>query len=273
MYLIATYKSIASYRDIVLDEMSRLRIFLLVLTIQIVGLFNAFSQSSILSWPLTNNFSTLTYSTTDLSSAAYTKGSGLNEDVVDAEGGHWWNFTTNSSLDVNDYLQIRLTPRTGGSATNIYISNIEFSLRQKPWFTSDGPAKYDLYYSKASDFSNPVYLSSGDITTVFSSGDLTLSSPIAVYSGESIYFRLYGYESGGWGDLVLEDNRFFINGFVESAANVNPLSTLTFAQNCNTDGNLIFDLPSGFNSNNQTILIFAKAGSAINFGTFNSTFK
>ncbi len=249
--------------------MSRLRFFLLVLTLEFVVVFSTYSQSTIVSWPLTTNFPSVTFNTA-VASASYTKGGGINEYLISSEGGDWWGFTTNSSKDASDYLQIRFAPLTGGSRTNVYVNKIEFNLRQEPWNTGfsleDGPTKYELHYSKAADFSNSYMISSGDISSTFSSGDITLNTPISVFSGETIYFRLYGYLSGGDGDLIIEKNQFFIKGFTESANTVNPVPALSFVQNCSTDGNLIYDLPGGFNANNRTVLIFAKAGSPIIYG-------
>lgn len=226
------------------------------------------AQSDLVTWPLINDYSTVNFSTSDIDNASYLAGSGVNEELISLHnlGGDWWNFTANTSVDSTDYVQFEISPKTGANAKNIYITGIEFELMQIPWNGFAGPTAYHLAYSKSSEFISPESSASGAISTSFTSCDVTFPTPLEVFSGETIYFRIYGYGSDNWGDMIIKNNDFSIKGFVEPVSVVNPIPELSFQQTCASEGNLIFDLPQNYDGPNETLLIFAKANSPINLG-------
>ena len=228
----------------------------------------AVSQSVLATWPLSSNFTTVTYNVNNLDNASYSKGSGIFEwGIANYNlGGDWYNFTANGIIEEQDYVQFELSPKTGANAKNIYITSFELEMEQVPWFGSAGPRNYRIDYSKTADFSVFTTAATGLVNTIFTVNDIQFASPLEVYSGETIYFRIYGYNSENEGDLIIRKNDFTVRGYVENLASVNPIPALDFEQDCATNGNLEFNLPVGFNPANETILIFAKAGSPINLG-------
>jgi len=228
----------------------------------------AVSQSILAQWPLSSNFTTVTFDANNLDNASYSKGSGINEwGIANYNlGGDWYDFTANGIIEEQDYIQFELSPKTGANAKNIYITSFELEMEQIPWFGSAGPRNYRIDYSKTADFSTFTTAAIGPVNTSFTVNDIQFASPLEVYSGETIYFRIYGYNSENEGDLIIKKNDFTVMGYVENLAPVNPVPVLDFEQDCANNGNLLFNLPAGFNPANETILIFAKAGSPINLG-------
>ena len=226
------------------------------------------AQSTIVTWPLTSDFTTVNYNSNDLDNAAYSHGTGIVEWAISNYdlGGDWYDFTANAIIEEADYVQFELSPKTGLNAKNIYISGLELEMLQITWFGFSGPRNYRIDYSKSIDFSTYVTAATGSIITSFTVNDIQFLSPLEVFSGETIYFRIYGYNSENYGDLIIRKSDFTVKGYIEAATNVNPVPALDFTQDCANTANLQFNLPAGFNSANETILIFAKAGSPINYG-------
>ena len=229
---------------------------------------SVFAQQTLVTWPLTSSFNTVNYNINDLDNAIYSRGTGINEWAISYYnlGGDWYDFSTNASTDVNDYVQFEISPKTGVNAKNIYITSLELEMEQFPWQGFPGPANYQIDYSKTPDFSVAFTASAGTVGSSFAVNDIQFLSPLEVYSGETLYFRIYAYNSD-IGDLIIKKSDFTIKGYIEPLTNVTPVPALSFQQECATNGNLLFNLPAGFNPANQTILIFAKAASPITFGS------
>ena len=94
------------------------------------------------------------------------------------------------NIDLNKYFQITLNPILDGA---LILNEINFTYKGN--FNS-----FQVRYSKASDFSNPI-----TITTVTNAASnntptaVSLTNPISINAGEKIYIRFYAYNgSGEW---------------------------------------------------------------------------
>jgi len=145
-------------------------------------------------WPLTTDGSPTNVATGVLA-GSYSGGTGIGLITYGVNGAYASNWTTALSPDADDYFQITVTPDTGVSS--IVITSINYSERR----SSTGIRTYEIQYSIASDFSDPVVLDTitvpdDDLTRSHALTDLS----IAVDQGETLYLRFFGYAaeaSGG----------------------------------------------------------------------------
>ena len=144
---------------------------------------SVFAQQTLVTWPLISSFNTVNYNINDLDNAIYSRGTGINEWAISYYnlGGDWYDFSTNASTDVNDYVQFEISPKTGVNAKNIYITSLELEMEQFPWQGFPGPANYQIDYSKTPDFSVAFTASAGTVGSSFAVNDIQFLSPLEVY--------------------------------------------------------------------------------------------
>ena len=123
----------------------------------------------------------------DLVVASSVTGNGITGPTPGYDGitGSGWS---TGAVDLNKYFQITLNPILDGS---VVLNEIRFTYK-------GGYNSYQVRYSKAADFSNPVTLTT--VTNAASNNSPTvvsLTTPISVNAGEKIYIRFYAYNGNG----------------------------------------------------------------------------
>ena len=174
------------------------------------------SAATISDWELTIDGSAINVNT-DVTAGTFIASSGVTEFAFHADDGanaKDWPTGTTSVADTTKYFEVTIAPKADYTLT---ISNINFDYSA----SIEGPASFDLEYSKQTGFVSPTNI----VTEIDVSSTSFLSSEnaenIVVNSGETLTLRWFGY------NFNADSNRFFIKdlvilGTVESTATEDP---------------------------------------------------
>ena len=97
-----------------------------------------------------------------------------------------WDITATSKV-AGEYFQVTLSPKAG---YNLTFTDVDFSYAS----SATGPTSFLLQYSKNSDFSSPVNITEKtDSNTIQKLSTNTLSTPVKINDGETLYLRWFAY--------------------------------------------------------------------------------
>ncbi len=138
----------------------------------------------------------------------------IDFDLDGADSKYW---TEDPTLDTTDYFQIILSPETG---YDIIISNINFEIER----SGTGPEDYKVQWAKNSDFISSTNIADGNLPDTTEVDGSISGLNIDVNGGETIYIRLFGYNSDteGTGILRILADTLNVEGTVTEAEPEDP---------------------------------------------------
>ena len=193
----------------------------LLITGLLISLCSIYSFGQIAAWDLLTN-GTPTQVNANVVAGNFIGGPGINAITYGSTGAYasGWSTTT---LDLNDYYQIYIAPAVGYQLT---IQALNFGERR----SLTGIHTYEVQYAFDAIFTSPITIATvnvpdDDLERV---GNITGLNIIA-NSGDTIYFRWYGYGAeGGTGNWRINDATLNIIGIVSQA---NPNNNDSYVQN------------------------------------------
>ncbi|MAH43474.1 hypothetical protein CL614_07215 [archaeon] len=167
--------------------------FLGIFTFLILGL-SLVSATTLAEWDLTSD-GVASNVESGVTAGDFTVGTGVTAVTFGADGAYTDAWST-GALDTDDYFQITLSPNANYDLT---ISDINFGERR----SLTGIRDYKVQWSKQSDFSSETTITTENVPDDDAERDGSISSlSIDVDDGETIYIRLFGYNSeaagGNW---------------------------------------------------------------------------
>jgi len=167
----------------------------------------AFSQ--LVTWSLTTD-SLPTINDNRINASPFYGGIGIGNITYGTSGAYANGWTTDSTIDQNDYFGINISPDSGYTTT---IDSIVFSFRR----SLSGPRKIAIYYSLHSDFSNPVFVDSlqinDDSNEHFYSASL---GGVQITHNDTLVIHIFAYASeSNNGTFRINDNTLSIFGNIE----------------------------------------------------------
>ncbi len=178
----------------------------------LVFLTSAVSASQLAQWDLTSNAIATNVdaniAVTDFTATGVTAGA----PAFSINGANYSNWATAASADASKYYSFNITPNTGYA---ISLSELSFSYMG----SAVGPDAFVLQYSKNSSFTSPVTIVTKADVTNTSANYSNAALNIQVNAGETVYFRILGYDFAAAGDFFniknLKLNGQVVNTFCE----------------------------------------------------------
>jgi len=153
------------------------------------------SAVSLSEWPLTSNGSGINVNA-DVTAGTFSSG-GVIFNEFGVKGANAENWSLLPALDSSKYFSVSISPTTGNI---LNISTIDFDYSS----SIIGPTSFELQYSKNADFSSPTSIVTKTDSYTTEKNYLNNGLNIVVNSGETLYFRWFGY------DFDAITNEFFI---------------------------------------------------------------
>lgn len=144
---------------------------------------NSFAYPAKATWVLTSNNTVTTQG--NITASIMVAGTGLNSLSYSSNGVQSKGWTSNTSLDPNDYYQYSITSQTGNILT---IDKISFE-----HFRENNSGTVAVYYSTSPDFSNSIQIEN-NLPTPSAHTTVNLSTSIVVDEGQTLYLRIYAFE-------------------------------------------------------------------------------
>jgi len=148
------------------------------------------SADTLATWSLTTDGDATSGVHENVTAGIFTGGIGIT--ALDFSGGNGataGSWTESTSIDSTNYFEFTLSPITGVGLT---ISQIDFGERK----TASGPDKYQIQWSKNSDFSSATTLTTGDLTDDDLEHIINVTGlNVKVSEGETAYIRIFGYDA------------------------------------------------------------------------------
>lgn len=199
------------------NQIKMKKIYLLLFAILFTN--TLFSQTDLVRWNKSNYTPTVSgnyltagnlSSTVPMSYVEYPSISGYN--AFETEN---WPTKNDVAYSPSKYIQLTVTPSQG---YKLNLSQFSFSCASQ-----GGDAKVRVDYSINSNFSSPITVLSGNITSSMSNFSMTnFPSPIAT-DGQTLYIRIYFYNTWNRVHLFFRNNQSFgplFRGTVESSSSV-----------------------------------------------------
>ncbi len=176
------------------------------------------SFAQLASWDLLTN-GIPTQVDVNVAAGNFTGGSGINSIIYGTTGAYTTGWST-TTIDLNDYYQINISPATGYQLT---IQELNFGERR----SLTGIHTYEVQYAYDSTFISPITIATVNVPDddLERTGNIT-GLNIVANSGDTIYFRWYGYGAeGSTGNWRINDATLNIIGIV-SQANINDINSI-----------------------------------------------
>lgn len=163
-------------------------------------------------WALTANGEGETEDPGKVTVGAFTGGPGIGAIIYGNNGGYASGWTLNPTVDVTDYFEVTLTPKTG---YGLVITQVDFS----EYRSGTGPLAYTLRAS-TDNFATYVVLATENIpdnTNIRSHSMPDLN--VVVSDGQTLKLRFYGYSAeGAAGNWRIQANTLKIRGEIVSTS-------------------------------------------------------
>jgi hypothetical protein len=224
------------------------------------------AQQTVLTWDLATDYTSFTFNTDTVDYAGY-----ISSNVIEKPAARIWTNWEQGSINPIKYIQAEFSPSGSFPEKRIDVTEIQFQGRQDNGFLS--PTNLRVAYSLNNDFDSipsdsVTILNDASISTIPQTYSATFSLPIQVQFDDTLRIRIYAYNAflttGGFQIIA---NTFKVRGFTRDQSEVPLVDNFTFLDGCPTQGSLSWDLPASFDIGLDSVLIFAKKGAPITFGT------
>ena len=228
------------------------------------ALLSAQDPTEVLIWNTTIQSDSLTFDTDTIDAASYNAG------LTPVNPGQWGGVSA-GYIQPGNYIEVSFSPNE-----DLYIdlTSLDFIANTSTFVPIFRAYRYQIAYSYSASFSDstivydyPLADLSGGANDVL----LEFDAPVRVIDNQTIYFRIYPYDGqstfGPLGQFYLNDQDVIFNGIVYPESATLPVTDLEYTIGCAAEGSLTWNLPAGFDSSEDTILVFAKKTDLLDVGS------